>query len=443
MPRRLLLLLLLVAAARAAEGDLARFRLKKDPLASMSGWIVDHDDDGFVFETLTRDHRLTIKWSDLVEEDAHRLRVGYGLDATEQEEKGLIEGHEIQLVGGGSVRGFLHHVERDGTYWMRVKGTLLPYPKDRVASVDAVTIGEDEAYSDDEVYARRLSRRPPRTAVEHRRLADYLYDIGNFDAARQHYEEAVRLDPRLEPAIAARIGASREYLEDSAAAEAFGKAKADAYLNGRWKEAIDAVHAYVAEHPEVRRRAERLIGEIEEEWYAVKRVRFHIVKHEEFDRLVRSHLSKKQPTLEEAKAWATTELPDLIKHRTAKRLDLSPEETEALAGTEATGALHWASYWSGSFAISKRAAIGQSTNREVRGDPEAWWRQYDVTTRAAWLKAYAAEHVGLFELVQVNKTPCERCGGTGQIEKSDMRRVWQERCPRCFGACEDRGIGYR
>jgi tetratricopeptide (TPR) repeat protein len=450
MTRHLLPLLLLVAAAPAEEGQLARFRLRKDPLATMSGWVVSHDNDGFVLETLARDRRLTVKWADLVEEDARKLRVGYGLDLTEEQEKGIIDGHELQLEGGGSVRGLLHSIDKDGAYWMRVRGNLLPYPKDRVARLDAGKIGEDEAYGEEEVYARRLSRRPPKTAEEHRRLADYLYDVGNFDAARQHYEEALSLDPKLEALVAARIGASREYLEDRAAAEAFGKAKADAYLNGRWREAIETVRAYLAAHPEVLRRGERLIGELEDNWFAAKRARFHAVKHEEFDRLVRSQLARKKPSLEEAMAWATTDLPLLLMERTARRLGLEGEEAEALAGTQAPGSPHWASYWSGTFAISKRASTGQSTKREIRGDPEGWWRQYDdVNTRAAWIKAYTAERVGLFEVVQVTTTPCERCGGTGQVTKwaprglANGRSEWQERCPRCFGACDDRGVGYR
>jgi tetratricopeptide (TPR) repeat protein len=450
MTRRLLPLLLLVAASPADEGQLTRFRLKKDPLATMTGWVLSHDEQGFVLETLTRDRRLTVKWADLVEEDAKKLRVGYGLDLTEEQEKGIIDGHELQLEGGGSVRGLLHSVDKDGAYWMRVRGNLLPYPKDRVARLDATKIGEDEAYGEEEVYARRLSRRPPKTAEEHRRLADYLYDVGNFDAARQHYEEALKLDPALEAAITARIGASREYLEDSAAAEVFGKAKADAYLNGRWKEAIETVRAYLEAHPEIGRRGERLIGELEQGWFAVKLARFHAVKHEELDRLVRSHLARKKPTLEEAMAWATAELPDLLLERTARRLGLEGEEAEALAGTQAKGSAHWASYWSGSFAISRRATTGRSTKREIRGDPEAWWRQYeDVNTRAAWIKAYAAERVGLFEVVQVTTKACERCGGAGQVTRTsttpllDGRHEWQERCPRCFGACNDRSVSYR
>lgn len=444
-----LLLLVSVAAPSEEERQVAQFRLAKDPAATVSAWIVAHDQDGFVFETLGRDRRVAAKWTDLVEEDARRLRVGFGLDLTEAEEKGLIDGHQLRLKGGMAVRGLLHSID-EGDYWMRVSGNLLPYPKDRVKRVDAVKIGEEEAYGEDEVYARRLTRRPPRTAEEHRRLADYLYDVGNFDAARQHYDEAVALDPALEAQVRGKVGASREYLEDSAAAEVFAREKADAVLNGKWREAIANIRAYLEKNPAMRRRGEKLIGEMEEKWLEAKQARFHAVRHEEFDRAVRSQLARKQPTLEEAKAWIAAAIKDVVRERTARRLGLSDEEMEFFGATKSKGALHWASYWAGTFAVSKRAATGQSSKREIRGDPEGWWAQYnDVNTRASWLKAYAAETLGLFEVERVTSTPCERCGGTGQITKwtpqslADGRNEWQERCPRCFGACDDRGVGYR
>jgi hypothetical protein len=57
----------------------------------------------------------------------------------------------------------------------------------------------------------------------------------------------------------------------------------------------------------------------------------------------------------------------------------------------------------------------------------------------------------MFEVERTTQTPCERCGGTGQVTKWAAQGLkalggqneWQERCPRCFGACNDRGVGYR
>jgi hypothetical protein len=146
----------------------------------------------------------------------------------------------------------------------------------------------------------------------------------------------------------------------------------------------------------------------------------------------------------------SAQLPDVVKDRTSRRLELTAEELQLLLASKAKSALHWASYWTGSFIVSKRASVGKSTKREIRGDPDQWWNSYDDNNmKASWVKAYAAERLDLFEVVQVNNTPCERCGGTGQVTKTsvtalpDGRHEWQERCPQCFGACEERGIGYR
>jgi len=443
------LLLVLLAVASGEDRQVARFRLKKDPFATMSGWIVSYDDDGFVFETFGRGRRITIKWTDLVDEDARQLRIGFKLELTEDEAKGLIPGQELCFKGGGSVRGLLNRVDEDGTHWMRVEGILLPYPKERIDHVEEVKIQEGEAYTPEEVYVRRLERRPPQTAEEHHRLGDYLYEIGNFEGAKEQYDEAVALDASVAPQVAERLAASRDYLEDRAAVAVFAKEKSDAVLNGRWSQAIDNIRNYAQANPASKRRAEKLVAELEQQYFELKRARYHAVKNEELDRAVRGYLLRK-PSLEEAKSWATAELADQVKERTARRLGLTGEEVEAFASSKATCALHWASYWAGSFIVSKRAALGQTTKREIRGDPEAWWTTYDDgNTRAAWLKAYAAERIDLFEVVQVNSTPCDRCGGTGQVTRSslnalpDGRHEWQERCPRCFGACEDRGIGYR
>jgi tetratricopeptide (TPR) repeat protein len=443
------LLLLLLSVAAAEDRQVARFRLKKDPLATMSGWIVSYDNDGFVFETFGRARRISIKWTDLVDEDARQLRIGYKLELTEDEAKGLVPGQELCFRGGGSVRGLLNRVDEDGTHWMRVEGILLPYPKERIDRVEEVKIQEGEAFTPEEVYVRSLERRPPRTAEEHRRLADYLYDIGSFEGARDQYDKAIALDAAVGPVVAERLGAARDYLEDRAAAGVFAKQKSEAVLNGKWSQAIESIRAYAQANPAAARRAEKLAAELETQWFQQKQARYHAVKNDEFDRAIRAFLVRK-PTLEEAKSWATAELPDIVKERTARRLGLSAEELDVFVASKAKSALHWASYWAGSFIVSTRAALGQTTKREIRGDPESWWTTYeDVNTRSSWLKAYAAERVDLFEVVVVNPTPCDRCAGTGQITKSslnalpDGRHEWQERCPRCFGACEDRGIGYR
>jgi hypothetical protein len=200
----------------------------------------------------------------------------------------------------------------------------------------------------------------------------------------------------------------------------------------------------------VRRRGEKLIQEIEAKWLERKTARFHRVKNEEMDRAVRRYLSKFQPDLETAKAWALEQLEKTVMEQTGRRLRLTKDELEMLLETRSKGAPHWATYWSGSFVVSKRAKTGQATKDSPRGDPEKWWATYrHVNTRATWLKAYAAERLELFEVVSIKSTDCERCGGRGQVRKMSLTSVkagqheWKVICPRCFGAGIDRGVGYR
>jgi len=448
--RSLGLLLILAVLARAGERQVAEFRLVKDQHAVMRGWLLEYDREGFLFERFAGGSRTRIRWDDLVEEDARRMRIAFRLEMTDDEKKGIIDGQEIEFKGGGSVRGLLEGVDEDGTYRVRTDGLVLPYPGERVDRVRDVKVKEEEVYSPDEIYVRRLERRPPETAAEHLRLANYLFDIGNWEGARDQYELAVEKDPRLRADCADRMAEVHDILQDEAAGAVFAREKSAAVLQGKWREAIDNIRAYTADNPGAARRGERLIGELQDMWLQQKQARFHFAKHEELDRAVRSYLSRTKPDFQAARAWALAQLCDEVKERVQRRLGLSDDEMDMFLASKAKCALHWASYWTGSFAVSSRVKLGKSTSRTQRGDPDQWWNTYqDVSVRTSWLKAFVAERSDLFEVVQVNQEECERCGGSGLVTKwsptalADGRHEWKELCPRCFGAKVDRGIGYR
>jgi tetratricopeptide (TPR) repeat protein len=450
--RKTLALVLILGAAATAERTIGEFRLKKDPTAPMRGWIVDYDDQRFVFERFGGRGKLTIPWDDLVEDDARKLRLRFRLELSEDERLGLIDGHEIFFKGGGSVVGLLERVEQGGggRHWMRVEGLLLPYPADRIDRVEKCKVREADVYSDDEVYARRMERQPPEDAKDHRRFGDYLYDIGNWEGAGKQYRAAIAKDPSMRTEIEGRLAEIKDYMEDQAAAAVFRKALKLANLDGKYAEAAELVNEYIRQYPGARRRGIRILDLIEERQVAKKRALFHRVKNEELDRSIRRYLFKLKPGLDEARSWVTAQLEDEVEQRVKERLELTADEWETFRETKPKGAPHWASYWSGSFVVNRRVKKGRSSARVVRGDPDSWWARYnDVNTRANWLKAYAAERLKLFEIVMVRNTPCDRCGGTGSVRKMslkalpDGRHEWMETCPRCYGAREDRAVGYR
>ena len=448
MPRFLLIVLLLSAFAQG-EKTLAQFRLKKDPTNPMRGWILSYDDEGFKFEKF-RGGKVQLRWDALVAEDATKLRVRFKLEQTEDERLGLIPGHELQLKGTEPVIGLLEKIDDEGRHWMRVGGLLFAYPGDRVIKVIETKVPEGDIYSPDEVYARRLQRRPPTNAREHRFLAEYLYDIGSWDGADKHYRLAMAKNPALRVQLEERLAELKAYQEDAAAANVFKKASKLGNLDGRYGDAINMIREYIAANPGSERRGMLVVERLETRQLEKKQALFHRIKNESLEKSVRKYLITRKPSIDEAKSWVLSTLEKELEARIKKRLELSPEEWELFTDSQGKGAPHWATYREGTFVIDKRAKRGKSTKRRIRGDPNQWWRGYtDTNTQSTWLKAFAAERLKMFEVVMVRHTPCTSCGGTGVVGKQsvkaleDGRHEWKETCPRCFGAKEDRAVGYK
>ena len=135
-----------------------------------------------------------------------------------------------------------------------------------------------------------------------------------------------------------------------------------------------------------------------------------------------------------------------------RRLGIDKERYEELLETR-RGAPHWATYWSGTHIVAKRA-------KTKKGDGDRWWNSYrDVNTRSSFLKAYGAERLPghwLFSvrdngigmsgecLCRVFATPGRACGrspasGTHRGLTSCMRIL--DRCGGRIWAHSRPGLG--
>ena len=452
-------LVLVLAAAAFAEKSVVSFRLRKQPQEKRRGWLLECNEQAFRFERFGGGRKIWVPWDELVEEDARVLRVRLKLDLTDDERLGLIPGQRLHFVGGGSVDGLLVRVDEERRHWLKVRGILLPYPEDRIESVAQVKVQENAIYTDDEVYARRLARTPPRTARQHRALADHLLEIGNFERAERHYREAMALKPSLRHELQPRLDEIAEYLTDAEVKKVLGRARATANLHGDYEKAKAILRRFIDNHPERKRAALRILDGVERRRVEKLRKRFRMVKHEEFHRCVRHYLISKRPTIDEALSWVTSRLEKTLRQRIAERLGLTGKELDDFLKDKSHSSPHWANYWSGSFIFSPRAVRGKHSKRVVRGDKDRWWAAYgDAGPRGSFLRAYAAERLPrLFEMVQVKTPACESCGGKGQVKHMSVHPLsslggsagngagheWFQRCPRCFGAKHDRVVGYR
>lgn len=454
MRSRLLLPLLLALAAFAQEAPRIpkSFRIKKDPETPMRGYVLQWDQEGFLFQYFGDDaQKARLFWIDLVEEDAKKMRIEFKLDQTEEEKAGLIDGHRIWFRGGGTEEGLLLGRTEDGDYKIKVRGFVLHYPGDRVDRIEELKIKESMAYDEEEIYARQLERTPPQTAPQHKALADRMFDVGNLVAAREHYRKALELDASFGKELSVRLSELEDYLADDQARAVIMKAKSRAVLDGEYEESIALLEQFSKEHPDRARAAGRVLEEIREYQQRKLSIRFSQVKHEELDRAIENYLTRKAPaSIQTAMSWVSGELPGELQRRVRNRMNFDGAQFEAFLGLRTHSAPHWASYWSGSFVLSGRTKKS-APKGGPKADPDLWWNTYtDTQTRSSWLKAFAAERLPeLFEVVMVNNRDCERCGGVGQVKKMSFQGVegvgheWMEVCPRCFGACQDRGIGYR
>ncbi len=459
MKRTLVFALLACAFAVAQdkappEKTAIQFRLKKDPLARMRGWCLEYNEGGFKFEKFGTGTAYFIRWGELVAEDARKLRQRFKLEMTEDEKLGLIPGQEMHFKGGGSRRGLLvRHEPKKKRYWFRHDGLILPYHEDRVDRFQDIKVKESEVFSEEDVYIMRLQRTPPTTAAGHRALADYMYDIGNWNKADMHYRRSIELEPDGRKILEDRLAEIKDYMEDEAAAGFFRKAKSLANLQGDYDGAVEMIEEYIKQYTGSKRRGIKVIDQIRERRHQKYVVLFHRIKNREAHRIIRRYLSSKKPDIQTAMSWATTGLKDAVEVRVRNKMSISKEEYAEFAKERTRYSPHYATYWSGTFVINKRAKKGTSTKKAIRGDPDSWWFRYaDTKTRSTWLKAYAAErNPDLFEVVSIRNTPCEKCGGKGQVKHMSLRGLkalnggheWWETCPRCFGAREDRSVIYR
>ena len=420
----------------------------------MRGWCLEYNDRGFKFEGFGTGKKVFVRWDELVGEDARTLRQKYKLELTDDERLGLIPGQEMYFKGGGSRRGVLvRHEQEKKRYWFRHDGMILAYPEERVDRIEAVKVRESDVYTEEDVYIRRLQRTPPKTAREHRLLADYMYDIGNWAKADEHYRKSIELEPKYRDRLEDKLAEIKDYLEDEAAANFFRKAKSLANLQGDYDAAVQMIEDYIVQYTGSKRRGIRVIDEIRERRRQKYVVMFHRIKNRELDRSIGHFLRTRAPDIQTAMSWATTQLQDSIEARVRSKMNISKEEYAELSKEKTRYSPHHATYWSGTFVISKRAKKGESSAKTIRGDPDAWWGNYaDVKTRSTWLKAYAAErNPELFEVVSIRTTPCSKCGGKGQVKHVSLRGLkalsggheWWETCPRCFGAREDRAVTYK
>lgn len=149
------------------------------------------------------------------------------------------------------------------------------------------------------------------------------------------------------------------------------------------------------------------------------------------DALVADKASQ-EPAFAVARAWASREVSAELWEKAASNLALKMDELEKYWKERRVTGVRRASYGSGSFVMIKKTfgTVAPSAAAAIRQTEDVWWSRADSVTRSAFLTAYFVETSGYFEILRVDETACEACGGQGE-------------CASCNGCGVVRTVTYR
>jgi hypothetical protein len=176
------------------------------------GRVVENEctDDFLVVRQLKGDAKVTIRWEQMKERQAHELRVEYGFEVAEAAHGSMtMQGHEIRNKAGVTFKGLLLNektARAEGVYVLKTSEGERRIPVADVKSgPEAVDISQLDVYTPGELFQRKLGEvvanrggeDQPLTAEDHYQLAEYALLIDALEEAKAHYEKAIELnDPK-------------------------------------------------------------------------------------------------------------------------------------------------------------------------------------------------------------------------------------------------------
>ena len=186
----------------------------------ISGQILKHDEDGFVFKPDDLDTPVTLRWVDLDTMQVQQIQKRLGIRKKRTVEEGVpdepvgdvIEALKVKLKVGKEFLGVELPERSDAKVIFISMKRIKEFKIDRadIESIERVKARESLVRSLAEMYRRKVNSVQPKTAKQHYDVAEYCRAIGNIEKAREHYEKCQVLDPRYTPRITDKMAALNE-----------------------------------------------------------------------------------------------------------------------------------------------------------------------------------------------------------------------------------------
>jgi hypothetical protein len=486
LPLSALVLAALLSAPAAAE----IVRLKDGTL--LHGDIVAFDEaSGFRLHRVDNGGEISLRWEHLPPEEVKRIKASRGFTGDE------VAPYQVNVVhlvmkNGTTETGVLVEGGKPDSYTLRRRAGTDVFPKQFVRSVEPGKAEGLAIYPAEELYGViQADLGTPADAAGHFQMAVACEGAGLYELAREHYDAARTLDPKLKPdLIPLRIDRLAVKIEDRDETVEIDEIRNRLYKK-QFDEALDAVTAFRERYPHSRQLGELAVLEGD-----IGRQRLDYYSA----RVISDYFSFLGKTISEVARedgmtiGGAMELledgvhPAIIK-RLAESYRMTEEGIQQLWDTRSGGSVRTAGYGSGTFILGEERALNwigsdddedapEATQPQAEDDlqkriedvlkkreeeakarsdkssstkalqegitPDQWWDAAPNDDRVRWLTAFYAEEAGHVTVLRAKPRNCRQCNAVGTVPGlNEKGEAIDMACPTCKGLKYERLVNFR
>ncbi len=458
---------LAIAAMAAAADAQDVVRLRSGKLLSGAVVVDEANKDGFSVTLWDTGGTVFVKWTQVPETEQRRL-LNKRASAATAAVGDILDGVRV-ITSNREVVGVLVS-ETDQMINIKTAGaaSATAIPKGAVLKREDLKIQEIEAYSPDEMLARREA-----AGLKPLDLGHFAKALKLFARAKDYYTRAAE-DPALKDE-ASKLAAECDAFIREADAEKALNAIRKLQEETKYPEAIEAANKFLAEFAdtEIAKQNKDLVKKLEAEKADFEKNRDKILAQKVPDlwRSVRNTLWSKHADrkfkLGEARG-AMDRLDEEIAAEVGKKINCTRDEAEKYwgmreqkqqsagmgtgswiylggqdGGMDYTGSAQQPGGGGGGGDRGKGKGGNQPKPPELGRKlqtSEEWWSTASTTDRLKWLQCYYGLNSGLVKKVKEEDKDCSACGGIGTMKAARGGQIVDVVCPRCHQAKKDKGV---
>jgi len=472
----------LIAVTASSKGSKRPIPVRLKDGSRVVGYIEENSctNEALVLRDMRTKRKITIPWSKLMPETAHKLRVELGFEVEEARGGHMIKATRIRNKTGNVFTGVILNratAAADGYYELKKSDGVL---RIRISDVREETIVEVDArrvFTPMELYDRKLAEKAPETASDHFQLAEYCRLVGALEQAKEHYAKVLRLDNSKYPESAIqRLISLVEKRLNSRDAEGklgsisrhivynrFAKAKAELAL---FTEQYGSDEDFAREIERIGQRLEKSRAEYFANAVAkrllseVKKVLGEKVRADELTIREAMNFASAGPSADDSASKTAID-------NVAADLKLMPEEVVELWKVRPKRVIHKAFYRDGTFMVEEnlkdalsrapkpKFAKGRKPPKLPKPRPamtaERWWKGKRKSRKWSELRDFLyavwAEKSGAVELLPPKQDACQTCAGKGYVIQSISTTsgnvIFANRCNTCHMATHFRIVRFK